>query len=73
MVQSLARINILPILFIASVFGLIGGILWLKLNKLNHQDAFPFGPYICILVSSMLSDIVFKTFYINNFLLSNSL
>ena len=61
--------NVLPILFIASVFGLIGGILWLKLNKLNHQNAFPFGPYICIAGNVVLFDIVFKIFYIKNLII----
>ena len=34
------------ILFIASVLGIIGGILWLRLNKKNHGSPFPFGPFL---------------------------
>ncbi len=59
---------ILPILFISSVIGLLGGIIWLKLNKLNHQQAFPFGPYLCIAGLIAIFDIVFKTFFIRTFL-----
>lgn len=35
------------ILLIASITGLIGGLLWLKLNKQDFASAFPFGPFIC--------------------------
>jgi len=34
------------ILFIASAFGILGGILWLRLNKKNHGSPFPFGPFL---------------------------
>ena len=34
------------ILFIASVLGIIGGILWLRLNKQKHGSPFPFGPFL---------------------------
>lgn len=59
---------VLPILFISSVIGLIGGIIWLKLHKLNHQSAFPFGPYLCIAGLIAISDVLFKTFFIRTFL-----
>ncbi|SMC58547.1 prepilin peptidase [Polynucleobacter kasalickyi] len=59
--------NVLPILFISSVIGLIGGIIWLKLHKLNHQAAFPFGPFICVAGLIAISDVVFKTFFIRTF------
>ncbi|SNX28980.1 leader peptidase (prepilin peptidase) / N-methyltransferase [Polynucleobacter meluiroseus] len=36
------------ILFLASIIGLLGGILWLKLNKKNYKQAFPFGPFLAI-------------------------
>jgi leader peptidase (prepilin peptidase)/N-methyltransferase len=36
------------ILLIASLSGLIGGILWLQWNKQNHRSAFPFGPFLAI-------------------------
>ena len=36
------------ILLIASLTGLIGGIIWLVWNKQNHRAAFPFGPFLAI-------------------------
>lgn len=40
-------IEALPaILLIASISGLIGGVLWLRYQKQTIQSAFPFGPYL---------------------------
>ena len=40
---------VLPsILLIASLFGLIGGFIWLQWNKQSHRSAFPFGPFLAI-------------------------
>ena len=36
------------ILLIASLTGLIGGVIWLVLNKQNYRAAFPFGPFLAI-------------------------
>lgn len=36
------------ILLIASLTGLIGGLIWLVWNKQNHRAAFPFGPFLAI-------------------------
>jgi leader peptidase (prepilin peptidase)/N-methyltransferase len=36
------------ILLIASLTGLIGGLVWLVWNKQNHRAAFPFGPFLAI-------------------------
>jgi leader peptidase (prepilin peptidase)/N-methyltransferase len=36
------------ILLIASLTGLIGGLIWLIWNKQNHRAAFPFGPFLAI-------------------------
>ena len=36
------------ILLIASVSGLIGGMLWLKWNHRGYGHAFPFGPFLAI-------------------------
>jgi leader peptidase (prepilin peptidase)/N-methyltransferase len=36
------------ILSIASIVGLLGGLLWLKLKKQNVGSAFPFGPFLAI-------------------------
>lgn len=36
------------ILLMASLTGLIGGLIWLKWNKQNHRSAFPFGPFLAI-------------------------
>jgi leader peptidase (prepilin peptidase)/N-methyltransferase len=39
--------NSLPsILLIASISGILGGLLWLKLNKQKQGDIFPFGPFL---------------------------
>lgn len=34
------------VLFLASISGIIGGMLWLRLNKQNHGSPFPFGPFL---------------------------
>ena len=34
------------ILFIASALGIIGGMLWLRINKQKHGSPFPFGPFL---------------------------
>ena len=36
------------ILLMASLTGLIGGIIWLQWNKQSHRSAFPFGPFLAI-------------------------
>ena len=36
------------ILLVASVTGLLGGILWLKLRRHHLREAFPFGPFLAI-------------------------
>lgn len=36
------------ILLIASVFGLIGGMVWLAWNRQSHHQPFPFGPFLAI-------------------------
>jgi len=36
------------ILLIASLTGIIGGLIWLQWNKQNHRSAFPFGPFLVI-------------------------
>ena len=40
-IQSLPHI-----LLIASISGLIGGYVWLKIHQQDHSHAFPFGPFI---------------------------
>ena len=41
--------NALPsILLIASIAGVLGGLLWLKLRRRHFQEAFPFGPFLAI-------------------------
>jgi leader peptidase (prepilin peptidase)/N-methyltransferase len=34
------------ILLLASALGIIGGMLWLRLNKQTHGSPFPFGPFL---------------------------
>jgi leader peptidase (prepilin peptidase)/N-methyltransferase len=42
-------INALPgILLIASISGLVGGLLWLRFQKQVMRAAFPFGPFLAI-------------------------
>ena len=36
------------ILLIASLLGIIGGLLWLRQHKLSSGNAFPFGPFLVI-------------------------
>lgn len=36
------------ILLVASITGLIGGLIWLQWNKQGHRSAFPFGPFLAI-------------------------
>lgn len=36
------------ILLLASITGLIGGMIWLKWKKQDRQQAFPFGPFLAI-------------------------
>jgi len=36
------------ILLMASLTGLIGGLIWLQWHKQNHCSAFPFGPFLAI-------------------------
>jgi prepilin signal peptidase PulO-like enzyme (type II secretory pathway) len=36
------------ILLMASVTGILGGIIWLKLQRDHLQEAFPFGPFLAI-------------------------
>ena len=36
------------ILLIASVTGMLGGIIWLKLRRHHLREAFPFGPFLAI-------------------------
>ncbi|MBU3616602.1 A24 family peptidase [Polynucleobacter sp. JS-Polo-80-F4] len=36
------------VLLIASLSGLLGGLIWLRWNKQNHRSAFPFGPFLAI-------------------------
>ena len=36
------------ILFFASIGGMIGGLIWLKMHQKSIRSAFPFGPFIAI-------------------------
>ncbi len=55
------------ILFLASVSGMIGGMLWLRLNKKNHGSPFPFGPF---LIFAGIIELLWPQF-LQNLLLSN--
>jgi prepilin signal peptidase PulO-like enzyme (type II secretory pathway) len=42
-------LNALPsILLMASIAGILGGIIWLKLRRHHLREAFPFGPFLAI-------------------------
>ena len=40
--------NLPLILIVASISGLLGGYIWLKIHQQNTSDAFPFGPFIAL-------------------------
>ena len=48
------------ILFLASISGIIGGMIWLRLNKQNHDSPFPFGPF---LISVSYTHLTLPTIY----------
>jgi leader peptidase (prepilin peptidase)/N-methyltransferase len=55
------------ILLVASITGLIGGVIWLKLNKQHHQSAFPFGPFLAIAgIIELLWPQTLPTFLLSN-------
>jgi leader peptidase (prepilin peptidase)/N-methyltransferase len=39
---------LINILFFASIGGIIGGLIWLKIHQKSIRSAFPFGPFIAI-------------------------
>lgn len=54
------------ILLIASLTGLIGGVVWLIWNKQNHRAAFPFGPFLAIAgIIELLWPQTLQTFLLN--------
>ena len=55
------------ILFLASISGIIGGMIWLRLNKQNHGSPFPFGPF---LIFAGIMELLWPQLF-QNLLLSN--
>jgi leader peptidase (prepilin peptidase)/N-methyltransferase len=55
------------ILFIAALSGLIGGAIWLYLNKQDRHMAFPFGPFLAF---AGIIELIWPQF-LQNLLLSN--
>ena len=51
------------ILLIASLFGMIGGLLWLRHHRLSSSHAFPFGPFLAI---AGIIEIVWSSQFINS-------
>lgn len=47
---------IIPTLFIASLLGIIGGLIWLRLHHQSKDKAFPFGPYLAIAGIALILD-----------------
>ena len=61
-------LNAIPnILLIASLAGLIGGFVWLQLQKQSIRSAFPFGPFLAIAgIIEMLWPKLLQTLFLNN-------
>ncbi len=47
---------LIPTLLIGSLLGLVGGLIWLKINKLDKSAAFPFGPYLSLAGILVITD-----------------
>ena len=45
-----------PTLLIGSLLGIIGGLIWLKIKKLDRCAAFPFGPYLSLAGILVIAD-----------------
>ena len=56
------------ILLVASVTGLIGGVLWLKWQNQSHQHAFPFGPFLAIagIITLLWPQLIFPIMTVNS-------
>lgn len=57
---------VLPALLLASILGLFGGIIWIKVFSLKKNSAFPFGPYLCLVTLLVLFDLVAQTHFIQH-------
>ena len=51
---------IIPAIFIASILGIVGGLIWLKTHRLTSDEAFPFGPYLSVAGITQILDSNFK-------------
>ena len=56
-------------LFLASFMGLLGGLIWLKWNRLKLHQSFPFGPYLSIAGVFLVFHYFFNFQFINSFLI----
>jgi leader peptidase (prepilin peptidase)/N-methyltransferase len=55
------------ILLISSISGLIGGLIWLRLQEQSIRSAFPFGPFIAIAgIIELLWPQILQTWYLSN-------
>jgi leader peptidase (prepilin peptidase)/N-methyltransferase len=55
------------ILFLASMGGIIGGLVWLKIHQKSIRSAFPFGPFIAIAgIIELLWPQLLQTHLLNN-------
>ena len=61
-------VSALPeILFLASITGLLGGLLWLRLHKQGMRSAFPFGPFLAIAgIIEMLWPQLLQSWFLSN-------
>lgn len=55
------------ILFLASIGGIVGGLVWLKIHQKSIRSAFPFGPFIAIAgIIELLWPQLLQTHLLNN-------
>ena len=55
------------ILFLASITGLLGGLLWLRLHQQGMRSAFPFGPFLAIAgIIEMLWPQLLQSWFLSN-------
>lgn len=51
---------IFPTLLIASLMGIVGGLIWLKIYRLKQSQAFPFGPYLSAAGITLITELKLK-------------
>ena len=55
------------ILLVASISGLLGGLIWLRYQKQSIRSAFPFGPFLAVAgIIELLWPQILQTWFLNN-------